>query len=733
MNTSLLHLHRWPGAARAALVCLVVLLSLTWRTTLAATESPSPAALPSPAPSATAPHAGTASGDAQLLRARDALRRADAATLRSVRDSLAASRHPLAQWADYFDLSQRLDRAQQPELDAFYARWPASYVEDRLRNDWLLELGRRGDWANFRVEMPRFRMNDDRDVSCYALLTRHQDGEDVRAAALQAWLAQRELDEGCKLMAQTLAEAGVLRSVDLWRKVRSAVEASRPKAAQAAAALVSPAMGQAVADLYQNPQRWLGREPALHELATLALIRLAASDPAAAAQQLDESWQRRLSAEQAALAWAVTARQAAMRQQPAAAEHSRRAWRLARETGGPTNVWSAWSDWGDDLLAWQLRAALRLPEDTADRWALVARAVNAMSEAEQRDPAWVYWRARAEGARADAANSVGPAAEALRYRVRRQLASIASPLHFYGKLALDELALPVVWPATPLPPTALETAQVRAHPGLARAMHLLALGLRSEGVREWNFSLRGLGDRELLAAAAWACEREVWDRCINTSDRTREQVNLAQRYPAPFRSAVLAQAREIGLDPAYMYGLIRQESRFITDARSHVGASGLMQIMPATASWTARRIGLPFTQQRINDPATNLLLGASYLKIVLDDFEGSQALAAAAYNAGPNRPRRWRDGPAMEPAAWAETIPFTETRDYVKKVLSNAVVYDALFKAPGGLSASASVSNSGAAPRRENDTRAANPLVTRLGSPIAPRAAAAANPNQAIP
>jgi soluble lytic murein transglycosylase len=703
---------RSPWTRPAVLVALAVLVG-GWGPALS--ERASPEALPAPAPSANAPHAGTASGDAQLLRARDALRLRNAATLRSVRDSLLAANHPLAPWADYFELNQRLADAQQPELDAFYARWPGSYVEDRLRNDWLLELGRRRDWANFSAEYPRFRMNDDRDVTCYALLNQHEEGRDVRAAALQAWLAQRDVDEGCKLMAQSLAEAGVFRASDLWLKARVAVEAGRAKAAQTAAALVSPAMGQAVADLYRNPQRWLARQPALNELATLALIRLAASDPAAAAAQLDGGWQRRLTGDQAALAWAVTAKQAAMRQQPEAADHARRAWRLAREAGGSEKAW------GDDLVAWQLRAALRLPEDTPDRWGLVKRAVSALSVEEQHEPAWVYWQARAELARADTADNASPAAEARRQRAHRQLAGIASPLHFYGKLALEELGVPVAWPAAPEPPDAMEAARVRAHPGLARALHLLALGLRSEGVREWNFSLRGLSDRELLAAAAWACEREVWDRCINTSDRTRDQVNLQQRYPAPFRTAVLAQARDIGLDPAYMYGLIRQESRFITDARSHVGASGLMQIMPATARWTAKRIGVPYTRHQIADPATNLLLGASYLKIVLDDFEGSQALAAAAYNAGPNRPRRWRDGPAMEPAAWAETIPFSETRDYVKKVLSNAVVYDALFKAQE------------ATPRSASQAAAVNPLVARLGSPIAPRAATASNSDPAIP
>jgi soluble lytic murein transglycosylase len=189
-----------------------------------------------------------------------------------------------------------------------------------------------------------------------------------------------------------------------------------------------------------------------------------------------------------------------------------------------------------------------------------------------------------------------------------------------------------------------------------------------------------MGDRELLAAADFACQREVWDRCINTSERTKSFVDMEQRFPMPFRDAVVRRAGEIGLDPAYVYGLIRQESRFIMDARSHVGASGLMQVMPATARWTARKIGLAnFSVDQLNDHATNIAIGTAYLKLALDDFDGSQALAAAAYNAGPGRPRAWRNGPVFDAAIWAENVPFSETRDYVKKVLSNATNYAALL------------------------------------------------------
>ncbi len=115
------------------------------------------------------------------------------------------------------------------------------------------------------------------------------------------------------------------------------------------------------------------------------------------------------------------------------------------------------------------------------------------------------------------------------------------------------------------------------------------------------------------------------------------------------------------------------------DARSHVGASGLMQLMPSTARWVAKKLGLAYSAEMITNRNINIKLGSSYLKLVMDDLGGSQAMAAAAYNAGPSRPRRWREGPTLEVAAWAESIPFNETRDYVKKVLSNATYYAALL------------------------------------------------------
>jgi soluble lytic murein transglycosylase len=309
----------------------------------------------------------------------------------------------------------------------------------------------------------------------------------------------------------------------------------------------------------------------------------------------------------------------------------------------------------------------------------VVQGINAMPPALQKDPAWVYWKARSLQALAKESED----GEALRASGRELLASIAGKLNFYGELAADDLGQPLSLPPKPVPLTAAERDAAAAQPGLQRALTLIAIGLRSEGVREWNFSIRGMSDRELLAAAQLACDHEVWDRCINTSDKTQEEIDMEQRFPTPLRKEVAAAAREAGLDPSFIYGLIRQESRFVMDARSGVGASGLMQLMPDTAKWTAKKIGVPYSPALIADRETNLKLGNAYLKLVLDDVGGSQPMAAAAYNAGPGRPRQWRNGPILDAAIWAESIPFPETRDYVKKVLSNATYYAALLGGKG--------------------------------------------------
>lgn len=609
--------------------------------------------------------------DEVILEMQRAFQRGDKARLAQLLPQ--AQGHALEPWAAYWELRTRLDTAPPQELQQFFARFPGTYQEDRLRNDWLQVLGQRRDWDTFAQEYPKFRMKDDREVRCYALLVQAQRdplalpavSEDVR----RNWLAQRDADDGCTLAAASVfgKPGSRLSTTDVWRKARQAVEANRPRAAAAALEIVHPEAAPLLAELNASPTRFLtskvfAASRTRRELVGLALIKMAASDVENAASQLENKWGPQLHPEERDWIWGVIGRQAAQRLMPEA-----NAWFTKVERDKHLS---------DELLGWKVRAALRAPRGTD--WRNVHEAVDAMSDEGKADSTWVYWKARALLA-------TPKPSEAHRAEAEKLLESIASPKGFYEQLALEELGRKITVPDKPAPLTDEERKAARQEAGLNRALYAIAIGLRGEGNREWNYTTNlhragGFNDRELLAAAQFACEREVWDRCINTSERTKAEFDFEQRYPTPFRESVVRRSREINLDPAYVYGLIRQESRFVTDARSHVGASGLMQVMPATARWTARKLGMNnFTTAQLNERETNIAIGTGYLKLVLDDFGGSMPMAAAAYNAGPSRPRAWRNGPVLEGAAWAENVPFQETRDYVKKVLANTTFYAAML------------------------------------------------------
>ncbi|NDB44210.1 MAG: lytic transglycosylase domain-containing protein [Betaproteobacteria bacterium] len=574
-----------------------------------------------------------------------------------------AKGHALESWAAYWELRARLDQASTAEIQEFLTTYAGTYAEDRLRNDWLLQLGRQRDWALIAQEYPRFRMNDDREVRCYALGTEAQLNKPETPAELKKlWYALRESDDGCTTVAEKLHDAKKLDSLDIWRKARLAMDNNRPRAAQAALNIESAELGKQAILIHADPQKYLDKRIVAFtrkrkELSVLALIRIANTDPDKAAQLLEKKWGLMLTKEEHNWTWGVIGKQAAQKLQDNAHAYFSK---VSRN-----------QDLNDDLLAWKARAALRQGD-----WKAVAATLDAMEDAKN-DATWVYWKARAHLNTATT--------DAQRADATASLKSIAGVKGFYEQLALEELGQAISAPAKPSPLTALEKAAAQQNAGLQRALYALSLGLRPEGNREWNYSTNlhtpgGMNERELLAAADLACSKQVWDRCINTSDRTKTQIDFDQRFPMPLKDTVLRKSKEVQLDPAYVYGLIRQESRFIMDAKSVVGASGLMQVMPATAKWTAKKIGLTnFQLNQLNEHETNVAIGTGYLKLVLDDFDGSMPLAAAAYNAGPSRSRAWRKGPVLEAAIWAENIPFTETRDYVKKVLSNTTNYAAII------------------------------------------------------
>ncbi len=569
--------------------------------------------------------------------------------------------HVLAPFVRYWQLSLNLEQTPHETVLTALAELSDSFVSDRLRAEWLKLLGRRQDWGAFTAEYPRL-INEDWEITCYALQARlallpQDDGALEEAHRL--WFNGNDLPSSCDPLFAELARRDRLSVDDVYARLRLALEAGKLSVARRVVQYL-PATEQAALGALEaaanNPQQFLDRRGenlasrGARETTLFAVHRLARSEPDAAIQRWNVLRERFSAAEQAYVDGQI-ALHLARRHDPRALD-----W-FTRADAAPLSP---------AQLIWKTRSALR-----AQAWPTVAATIERMDAAEQRKAEWRYWRARALRAMGKAI-----AAEEL-------LAQLSREHDFYGQLAGEELGAAIGPVAVPYKATEAEVAAMAAHPTLRRALALYRLNMRGDGLREWNWGIRGFDDKALLAAAELARRNEVYDRAIHTADRTRQLHDFSLRFPAPHREVVRRYAQPLALDDAWVFGLVRQESRFVPVAKSSVGASGLMQLMPATARWVARQIGLQgFSLNALHDIETNIALGTYYLKHVLDLFDGSPVLATAAYNAGPGRARRWQDVKPLEAAAYIESIPFEETRDYVKKVMSNSVHYARRFEDP---------------------------------------------------
>lgn len=565
--------------------------------------------------------------------------------------------HVLEPYVEYWQLFLRLPAASAEDVRDFLSRYPDTLLAGQLRADWLKVLGKSGRWDVFQTEYPALSI-DDPDATCYMLLGRWgREDVSVETDFKTFWMAPRELPEGCATLARAMLKAGRLDAREVWARFRLLVHAGAFGAARRSMEFLP--RGEAIEAQRLNaviraPGRFL-KNPQVNlfkavdrELFIAALTLAADDDPRFAAGFWSETLRESFSTENQKQVWLMLAVSGARRHVPEALD-----W--FREAGDVTL--------GDEQLAWRARIALR-----TEKWAEVRNSIERMSQAAKNSPTWIYWYGRAE-------SGLGNPLEAQGYFGR-----IAGEHHFYGRLAAEELGIAFRLPHRAPFPTEEEIADIAAVPGLKRSLALYRLDMRSEATREWLWTIRGMDDRRLLSAAELARRNEAWDRAISTADRTTLAHDFSVRYLAPYREVLAQQARKRDLEEPLVLGLVRQESRFITGAKSSAGATGLMQVMRPTAKWVAERMRMrDYSQGRLHQPEMNAALGTYYLKHVLDQFDGIPVLAAAAYNAGPTRARAWRGNVPVEGAIFAETIPFGETRDYVKKVMTNTVYYAAVL------------------------------------------------------
>lgn len=602
-----------------------------------------------------------APGDTAVLQARQAYAARQASALDRAARQVPAD-HVLSPYVEYWRLMLGRNDDDARIAD-FLARYPGSLMAEGLRADWLKSLGARADWPLYLAEYPRL-LKPDVAHQCYAYRGEWALGNrSHQREAISLWFTGRDMPSACSPLFGQLIEAGLIREEDVWRRIRLALEAGNPNVAKVMVNALPEAQRPASTLFDQasrEPARLLSADSKLdfsrrgeREIALYALDQLAKGDSEQAEQALRKRAPQ-FSAEELRTAWARLATWAARRHEALALSWFQQAGVVAVN---------------DFQREWWVRAALR-----AGDWTTVQRVIDGMGDSSRALPVWRYWRARAL------------LATGQRLAANPLLLALSREHHYYGQLAQEELGPVMQAPVINIKTGGDDVAAVARHPGIARAQALYELGLRSDASQEWNWTIQTFSDAQLLAAAELARRMEWYDRAIATAERTRELHDFELRFLAPYRELAQQAARENQIDEAWVFGLMRQESRFVNVARSNVGASGLMQVMPSTARWIAQRLGLKgFHPNEMQDPAKNIQFGAYYLKHVQTTLDGSPVLATAAYNAGPGRAQRWRDTRPMEAAVYIESIPFAETRDYVKKVMSNAMYYAARFGQPSVL------------------------------------------------
>jgi len=557
--------------------------------------------------------------DRAFIELREAAKKNDVFRAQQLASSLP--NYPYDDYVAYFRIKPQLfdsaggtraDTSADSQVNGFLRQYEGTALADRMRNDWLLVLGKRKDWASFDSEYAKFVLDDDTQVKCYALQSKLAQGENPTKLAIDAravLINPAYFGSACQELVPALVAAGGMTPSE------------------------AKAVGRAASEMgFDTMSRRLGGEDPIADI-----VRGAKADPLRAFKDFSQNASR-YSKENQAVAWGVIGQFLAKKLDSNADD----AYRLQQDLG----------------------------YNELD-WTLVKSAIDGMNPiVRSRDPAWTYWYGRA--LKADGQDA----------KARESYELIADQYNFYGQLAREELGksnhAPIRTKVSEQDVDAMESRK-----GFIRGDRFYAMNLRFEGNREWNWELRNMTDKQLLAAAEYAKRIGLYDRVVNTADRTKQEHDFSLRYPTPYRDELSPIARQIDLNLAWAYGLIRQESRFIMNASSSVGAAGLMQVMPNTAKYVAKKIGMVnYTNDKLSDTNTNLTLGSNYLNMVLVDLDGSWVLASAAYNAGPSRSKAWREklSSPTEGAIFVETIPFNETRTYVKNVLSNANYYSSVMQ-----------------------------------------------------
>ena len=590
----------------------------------------------------------------------DAVRANDQERFQQIRARL--NHYPLLPYLDYYQLAFRPGAADYNDVTRFIRQHGDTPQSNRLERSYLTYLAQSQQWSQFLRFYPA--KPNSTDLLCMHYQARYYTGHKSEALqeAGKLWLTGQSRPDACDPLFQLWQQAGLRTQEKIWQRMKLAFEAQNPNLIRHLGAQLGGSLkpyGDQMIALFEQPARamnpvYFTTAPQSRQLLSLGLARSANAQPEPTLRQLG-GVKRRFGLNQAEVA----------RVERAAAR------RLLLDRSTAQRSWlDATLVRMKDAELVELRARLAIWEQD---WRGLEGWVKRMPMALPKEDRWRYWLARSLEVQG-------------RQKPARELYLETANLRgFYGFMAAQRTGVPYriknqsVGHKVP----DWRTASSR-WPFLVRVRELLAMNEITAARSEWIHNMDRNPVAQRLEFGHIALNQGWHELAILSSIRAEAWDAIDLRFPLPLKRTFSQMAQERTMNTSLLYAISRQESALYPLAQSPVGARGLMQLMPATARETASKLGVPYrNEQQLFDPAMNIRLGSAYLKRLLDVYDGNRILAAAAYNAGPGRVKRWREQSTNKPMdVWVESIPYRETRNYVQNVLSFDLIYQHKLQQP---------------------------------------------------
>ncbi|KXU81499.1 MULTISPECIES: transglycosylase SLT domain-containing protein [Aeromonas] len=598
--------------------------------------------------------------DQSLYRqAYDAVRANDQARFQQLRARL--THYPLLPYLDYFQLAFRPGAADYQDVTRFIRQHGDTPQSNRLERTYLTYLAQSQQWSQFLRFYPAKPKSTDLLCMHYQALYYTGKTREALQGAGKMWMSGQSRPDACDPLFTLWQGAGLRTQDKIWQRMTMAFEAENPNLIRHLGASLGTGLqgyGNQMVTLFEQPAKamnptYFSNNPYSRKLLSLGLTRYANQQPEAVLRQLD-LFRSRFGLSQADI---KPVERAIARRLLLDRSRSERQWldNTVRLLADP------------DIT--ELRARLAIWEED---WRGLSGWVKMMPMARQKEDRWRYWMARSLEVQGQ------------QKQARDLYLETANLRGFYGFMAAQRTGAPYRMKNQTVPHVPDWRSASRRWPFLLRVQELLAMNEVAAARSEWIHNLDRNPVAQRIEFGHIALNRGWHDLAILASIRAEAWDALELRFPKPYKQTFSQVARERAVNMSLLYAISRQESALYPRAQSPVGARGLMQLMPATAKETAGKIGVPYrSEQQLFDPAMNIRLGSAYLKRLLDVYDGNRILAAAAYNAGPGRVKRWREQSADKPMdVWVESIPYRETRNYVQNVLSFDLIYQHKFQQP---------------------------------------------------